>query len=47
VLLDVLDARGRRMARATGRLVDGALPEATVRTMVRRVMQPIERRFVP
>jgi hypothetical protein len=35
------------MARATGRLVDGALPEATVRTMVRRVMQPIERRFVP
>lgn len=47
VLLDVLDARGRRMGRAMGRLVEGALPEATVRTMVRRVMQPIARRFVP
>jgi len=47
VILDVLDARGRRMARAIGRLVDGALPEETARSMVRRVMQPIERRFVP
>ncbi len=47
VTLDVLDGRGRRLGRAVGRLVDGALPEATVRAMVRRVMQPIVRRFVP
>lgn len=47
VALDVLDGRGRRIGRAVGRLVHGALPEATLRAMVRRVKQPIVRRFVP
>lgn len=47
VTLDVLDGRGRRMGRATGRVVDGAIPERTLQTMMRRVMQPIARRFVP
>lgn len=47
VVLDVLDGRGRRLGRAVGRLVDGALSERDVRTMVRRVIQPIARRFVP